>query len=165
MIAWIESLPLGLSVGFFWTLAVLRSLLVFGLGRAAAAGAERSRVRRVLDGPGYARARVFADRFGPWAIPLCYLTIGLQTAVIVSAGAARMRWRRFLPAMAVGTFVWGLVYGTVGMAIVWAVLGAAVGEPWAWALLAAAAGALLVILVRRRALRRRGRRAGLSRSV
>ena len=129
MMAWIDGLPLLWSIGFFWMLAILRTLIVFSLGRGLASGVERTRwFARVMEGPVYVRAQRFIQRHGVWAIPFCYLTVGIQTAVIGSAGVARMPWRRFLPAAALGTFLWGVMYGTVGMAVVWAVIGAALGE-------------------------------------
>lgn len=33
MMAWIDGLPLLWSIGFFWMLAILRTLIVFSLGR------------------------------------------------------------------------------------------------------------------------------------
>lgn len=159
MMAWIDGLPLLWSIGFFWMLAILRTLIVFSLGRGLASGVERTRwFDRVMEGPVYVRAQRFIQRHGVWAIPFCYLTVGIQTAVIGSAGVARMPWRRFLPAAALGTFLWGVVYGTVGMAVVWAVIGAALGEGrgvLALVLILAAVAAF-VVWRRRRTLRRHG---------
>ena len=43
MMAWIDGLPLLWSIGFFWMLAILRTLIVFSLGRGLASGVERTR--------------------------------------------------------------------------------------------------------------------------
>ena len=72
--------------------------------------------------------------------------MGIQTAVIGSAGMARMRWIRFLPAMALGTLIWGVIYGTVGMAVVWAVITAALMNPWTIPALVGAVVGVVVIL-------------------
>ncbi|MBD4601376.1 hypothetical protein GUG53_20665, partial [Xanthomonas citri pv. citri] len=82
-------LPLLWSIGFFWMLAILRTLIVFSLGRGLASGAERARwFAQVMEGPVYVRAQRFIRRHGMWAVPFCYLTVGIQTAVIGSAGVA-----------------------------------------------------------------------------
>lgn len=128
---WIASLPLVWSILFFWALAICRATVTFTLGRGMAKGAEHTALRRYMAGPIYERAMRFVDKWGPWAIPLCFLTVGIQTAVIGSAGVAKMRWRRFIPAMLLGTFIWGIIYGTVGMAVVWTVIWAVLGNPWA----------------------------------
>ncbi|KAB1902644.1 DedA family protein [Micrococcus luteus] len=158
MMAWIDGLPLLWSIGFFWMLAILRTLIVFSLGRGLASGAERARwFAQVMEGPVYVRAQRFIRRHGMWAVPFCYLTVGIQTAVIGSAGVARMPWRGFLPAAALGTFLWGVVYGTVGMAVVWAVIGAALGEGRGVLALAAILAAVAAFVVwRRRTLRLHG---------
>lgn len=155
MMDWIASLPLGWAVLLFWLGASIRATITYALGRGAAAGASRTSLRRYLSGPVYLRARSFVHRWGPWAIPLCFLTVGLQTAVIATAGVTRMPWRRFLPAMLLGALIWGIIYGTVGMAVVWAVIAAALASPWAAAaLVAVLAGVLVLVLWRTGALAR-----------
>ena len=146
MMDWIAALPLGWSILFFWGLAVIRATVTFTLGRGIAAGADHTALRRYMSGPVYERAMHFADRWGPWAIPFCFLTVGIQTAVIGSAGMARMRWIRFLPAMALGTLIWGIIYGTVGMAVVWAVITAMLMNPWTIPALAVAVVGIFLIL-------------------
>ncbi|MGK7222189.1 DedA family protein [Kocuria flava] len=123
MQAWLESLPLGAGIAFFWLVAVVRTTVVYALGRAAARGGRRvAAVRRATDGPVYRRAERLVHRWGVLAVPACFLTVGLQTAVILTTALTRMPLSRWVPAMLVGTFVWGVVYGTVGMAVVWAFL-------------------------------------------
>jgi membrane protein DedA with SNARE-associated domain len=152
MMEWVESLPLGWAILLFWCGALLRSTTTYALGRGVAAGAEYTWLRRYLAGPVYARAARFIDRWGPWAIPFCFLTVGLQTAVIGTAGITRMRWRRFLPAALLGSLFWGIIYGTIGMAVVWAVLSTALASPWALAgLVVASVG--IAFLIRWRTLR------------
>ncbi|MEV4901090.1 hypothetical protein AB0K08_07065 [Citricoccus sp. NPDC055426] len=149
MMDWIASLPLGWAILFFWALGTARATVTYSLGRGIAAGAEHTALRRYMSGPVYLRAMRFIDRWGPWAIPFCFLTVGLQTAVIGTAGITRMRWRRFIPVMLLGTLIWGLIYGTVGMAVVWAVITTALASPVALiALVLALAGVVILILWR-----------------
>ena len=59
-------------------------------------------------------------------MPLCFLTVGFQTAVIITTGFTKMPLRRWVPAMLVGTFIWAVIYTTVGFAVL-----AALGlQPW-----------------------------------
>ncbi|MDI3330235.1 MAG: VTT domain-containing protein [Micrococcus sp.] len=149
MMDWIASLPIGWAILLFWTMAIIRSTTTYALGRGIAAGAEHTSLRRYLAGPVYLRAMRFVDRWGPWAVPLCFMTVGLQTAVIGAAGITRMRWRRFIPAMLLGSLLWGIIYGTVGMAVVWAVITTALASPWAAAaLVLALAGVVVLVLWR-----------------
>lgn len=161
---WISALPLGWAILLFWAGAILRATTTYALGRGLAAGARHTRLRRRLTGPASLRATRFVDRWGPWAIPLCFLTVGLQTAVIATAGITRMRWGRFLPAMLLGALLWGILYGTVGMAVVWAALAAAVGSPWFAAALGLVGAGVLVLwrtgVPARVRAARQGRRSG-----
>lgn len=120
--AWIESLPLLWAVLFFWAVGIVRTSLVFALGTAAAEGSRRSVefVRHVVESPVYVKAAAFVNRWGVLAVPACFLTIGFQTAVILTTAITRMPLTRWIPAMLVGTFIWGCIYGTVGMAVVYA---------------------------------------------
>ena len=127
MQAWLESLPLGAGIAFFWMVAIIRTTVVFALGRAAATGGRRiDRIRRLMDTAVYRRAERVVHRWGVLAVPACFLTVGLQTAVILATAVTRMPLHRWIPAMLVGTLIWGVVYGTVGMAVVWAWL----ERPW-----------------------------------
>ena len=47
-------------------------------------------------------------------VSLCFLTVGFQTMVLLASGGLRMPLRKFLPALAVGSVLWALLYGTVG---------------------------------------------------
>ncbi len=64
--------------------------------------------------PGYRRA---ADRLNRWGAPVVaasFLTIGVQTAINLAAGANRMPLVRYIPATVVGSTAWAFLYGTVG---------------------------------------------------
>jgi len=85
-------------------------------------------------------------------VPLCFLTVGFQTAVIVTTGFTRMPLRRWIPAMLVGTLMWAGIYTTIGFAIL-----AALGlEPWMFpvALAFVVAGAVIISAVREKRLDR-----------
>lgn len=165
MQAWLESLPLGAAILFFWAGAVVRTTTIFALGSAAATGGSRrsDRVRELMDTAVYRRAQRLVHRWGVLAVPACFLTVGLQTAVILTTAVTDMPLRRWIPAMLVGTLIWGVIYGTVGMAVVWAWL----EQPWVVAPVVVAVLLLLLghrIRARRRARReRRDERAPLSR--
>lgn len=122
MLAWIDSLPLVWAVLFFWMVGIVRTSIVFGVGRAAAEGSRKSIrvVGSIVESPVYARAAGFVNRWGVLAVPACFLTVGFQTAVILTTALTRMPLTRWIPAMLVGTFIWGCIYGTVGMAVVYA---------------------------------------------
>jgi membrane protein DedA with SNARE-associated domain len=152
--AWLESLPLGAAILFFWAGAVVRTTTIFALGRAAATGGSRrsDRVRELMDTAVYRRAQRLVHRGGVLAVPACFLTVGLQTAVILTTAVTDMPLRRWIPAMLVGTLIWGVIYGTVGMAVVWAWL----EQPWVVAPLVVAV--LLLLLGHRIRARRRARR-------
>ncbi len=72
----------------------------------------------------------------------------MQTFVQISAGVTRMPLRLYLPAVAVGSVVWALIYGTVGMAVILAWL--ETGGHWPVLVLLIAAIVLLIVVMRRR---------------
>ena len=74
------------------------------------------------------------------------LTVGLQTAVIITTGFTKMPLRRWVPAMLVGTFMWACIYTTIGFAIL-----AALGlEPWMFPLALAIVITVMVIVAQLR---------------
>lgn len=94
------------------------------------------------DGPAKRRAEHFMARWGVLAVPLSFLTVGVQSAVNATAGLTRVPLVRYLPAVSVGALLWAVVYATVGLAAIYAAAALALRSPWAAALLAmAAAGA------------------------
>lgn len=144
--AWIESLPLVWAVLFFWLVGIVRTSIMFGLGRAAAEGSRRSVafVQKVVESPVYARAAGFVNRWGVLAVPACFLTIGFQTAVILTTALTNMPLTRWIPAMLVGTFLWGCIYGSVGMAVIYAWL----ANPWITAAVVVLAAAAIYLVHR-----------------
>jgi membrane protein DedA with SNARE-associated domain len=83
---------------------------------------------------------------------LSFLTIGLQTAVNLAAGAARMPLHRYLPAAVGGSIIWALLYATIGLAALEAWLAVAAASPAGAGLsvLAVIAVIVWVVVARRR---------------
>ena len=126
-----------------WGVGIVRTSIVYALGALAAEGGARlDRIRKAMDSPLYRKARRLVNRWGVIAVPLCFLTVGLQTAVIITTGFTKMPLRRWVPAMLLGTFIWACVYTTIGFAIL-----AALGlEPWMFPLALAIVITVLVIV-------------------
>ena len=97
-----------------------RANTTYWLGRGIAAGVKHTRFQHLLTGPIYQRAERFIQRWGIFAIPLSFMTVGIQTAVNASAGVARMPLARYLPSVIVGCLIWAAIYSTVGMAVIYA---------------------------------------------
>ena len=144
---WFDALPIEVALAFMWVVGIVRTSIVYALGALAAEGGARlDRIRKAMDSPLYRKARTFINRWGVIAVPLCFLTVGLQTAVIITTGFTKMPLRRWVPAMLVGTFIWASIYTTIGFAIL-----AALGlEPWMFPLALAIVITVLVIVAQLR---------------
>ncbi len=157
-----------------FAIVVARSHLTYWAGRAVVRGAQYGQER--IGGPSWWRATVlrigtFASsaparrglallhRFGPVAVTLAYLTVGVQTAVFAGAGLIRMPYARFTLASVPGAAAWALIWATVGLGAVWAALALAARSPWALAavLVALAATVATAVAIRSRARARRHR--------
>ena len=152
---WINSLPIEVALLFMWIVGIVRTSLVYWVAALAAKGRARlHRIREAMERPLYRKARAFINRWGVIAVPLCFLTVGFQTAVIVTTGFTRMPLRRWIPAMLVGTLMWAGIYAPSGFAIL-----AAQGlEPWMFpvALAFVVAGAVVISVAREKRLDREG---------
>lgn len=162
-----ESYPFGLALAFLWTVAMLRGQATYWLARTATehalrrtrpARGWRASLHRWLSSDAIDRGRGAVQRLGVAAVPLCYLTVGVQTVVLASAGVVRMRWPRFTAAQTVGALAWATIYATVGFAV-WAAFfrAALTGGPGVVALgvVAALVVVSLTVVARRRTLTRR----------
>ena len=140
---WFDALPIEVALAFMWVVGIVRTSIVYALGALAAEGGARlDRIRKAMDSPLYRKARAFINRWGVIAVPLCFLTVGLQTAVIITTGFTKMPLRRWVPAMLLGTFIWACIYTTIGFAIL-----AALGlEPWMFPLALAIVITVMVIV-------------------
>lgn len=112
----ITELPFALAFGTLFVIVMLRANATYWLGRGALSGGRLSdRLARRLDGPTMKRAQRLSSRYGVVAVPLSFMTVGIQTAINFSAGFTVMPLRRYLPAVTVGCVLWALLYSTVGM--------------------------------------------------
>ena len=127
--------------------AMVRSNGTYWVGRGAIASWRRY---RGTHGELTARAEALLRRLGPVAVTLSYLTVGIQTAIHLTAGVMRMPLRWYVPAAVVGSVMWAVVYATIGLAVVQAWLAAEAGSWWGVAVVALALVALVGWLVARR---------------
>ncbi|AVZ38588.1 MULTISPECIES: DedA family protein [unclassified Dietzia] len=108
--------PYPIAFGLLFVIVMLRANATYWLGRGALSGGRLSdRVARHLEGRHMQRAQKLSARYGVVAVPLSFLTVGVQTAINFSAGFTRMPLTRYLPAVVVGCALWALLYSTVGM--------------------------------------------------
>lgn len=129
---------------FLFMVVLSRAQMTYWLGRAAASGAVRASGRsgflgaiaRWFEGPVPRRGAALLDKWGIIVIPLCFLTVGVQTAVNAGAGLVRMRWSTYTIAMIPGCVLWALLYGLGMLAVFAAAVRAIAGSPWGWAGLA-----------------------------
>ncbi len=148
---WAQSgLPL---VGFLFVVVCFRAQGTYWLARSIPAAVSRwgadskrfSGLAKWVNGPVPAKGKRILENWGIISIPLCFLTVGTQTAVLAGSGLVRMNWGKFTAAMLPGAVAWAFLYG-YGLLAVWmTVLKAAAGSPWAWAVLAALVGSIFVI--------------------
>ena len=83
-----------LSPGKKADIVMLRANATYWLGRGAEAGAEHTRLRRLLRSPRFARVQAGVARWGAPVVTLSFLTIGIQTLVNLAAGVTKMPLRR-----------------------------------------------------------------------
>jgi membrane protein DedA with SNARE-associated domain len=89
------------------------------------------------------RARDKLERWGWPMIPVSFLTVGLQTAVNLSAGLIGWRWPKYTLAAVPGWIMWGVVYAAGGLALFAGIAAIWAAAPW----LAVATVQTLVVLV------------------
>jgi membrane protein DedA with SNARE-associated domain len=108
--------PYPLAVATLFAVVLLRAGATYALGRAAQTGARRTRVARLMARPGFVRVQDLVARWGAPLVTASFLTVGIQTLVNLVAGLTQMPLRRYLPALALGSLLWGFLYATVGFA-------------------------------------------------
>jgi membrane protein DedA with SNARE-associated domain len=146
----LAALPFWQAFAALFVIVMARSNATYWIGRGAVAGWQRY---RGAHGDRTRRAEVLLRSLGPLAVTLSYLTIGIQTAVHLTAGVMRMPLRFYVPAAVVGSAAWAALYATIGLAVVQAWLAAEAGSWWGLAVLAT----LLVLGVATWVVRRRRR--------
>ncbi|KRE38092.1 hypothetical protein ASG73_08860 [Janibacter sp. Soil728] len=129
---------------------MLRANATYWIGRGAAAGTRRWRRLEGEPSPAWRRAQALVHRWGPLAVVVCFLTVGIQTAVNATAGATRMPLLRYLPAVTLGSLLWAALYASVGLAAAQAWLAAAARSPVVATIVAALLVVGVVVLVMRR---------------
>ena len=107
-----------------------------GRGSSERASGFRRRRRTLVRRPIPRKGAAILDKWGIIVIPLCFLTVGIQTAVNAGAGLVRMRWSTYTFAMIPGCILWALLYGLGTLAVFAAAIRAVAGSPWGWAGLA-----------------------------
>ena len=146
MYGFLDGLPFWAVYLSLFGIVSARAQATYWIGRAIGAGVHRSAPARRL-GARLGRAEDLVGRYGPPAVTVSFVTVGLQTAINLVAGTMRMRFARYLVAMLVGCLVWALVY-SVGVATLWSLFtrSPVLAAGTAVVVVAAAAG----VIVRRR---------------
>ncbi|MGV8965313.1 MAG: DedA family protein [Cellulomonas sp.] len=145
----LDTLTFPALVAALFVIVLVRAQATYWLGRAVTASTRRlragrapadgrwthfaTRVERWSHGPGGRRATALLHRWGPVAVTLSFLTVGIQTAVNGTAGLTQMRFARYLVAMLPGCLAWALIYATVGFAAFYGTVTLAARSPWALA--------------------------------
>lgn len=140
----IVSLPFVWAFLILFVIVMLRSNGTYWAGRGLAAGGRKTKLQKHLDSPAVQRAEKIIARWGAPAVSVSFLTIGIQTAINMSAGLGRMPLRRYIPATVVGSIAWACIYATIGLAAFDAAIAAAAGSPMAIVLLVLAVGAVIL---------------------
>ncbi|GIG39929.1 hypothetical protein [Cellulomonas phragmiteti] len=158
----LDGLPVAVALLSLFGIVMARSHLTYWAGRGVARGArfegehrhgpawwQRTvdRTARMSATPSARRGVALVHRWGPVAVTLAYLTVGVQTAVFAGAGLLRMPYLRFTLASVPGAAAWAVAWGTVGIGAVWGALALAAGSPWGLLVLAVAAAAVVTTVV------------------
>lgn len=157
--------PLGLAVAALFLIVMARSHATYWAGRGVTRGAQavqraergfrwwRSTVQRLerwTDSPAAHHGMRLVQRWGPVAVTVAYLTVGVQTAVFASAGIVRMRYASFTIASVPGALAWAVIWATIGLGALWAAVRLFVASPGVLVALLLAVGAAGIVLARRR---------------
>ena len=141
---------------FLFVVVALRSSATYGLGRYGnylvmkSSQPSRGFPLRVwswvhADSTGHAMDTI--RRRGWVAIPLSFLTVGIQSLICLAAGAIGMSLPAFAAAAFAGWAAWAAIYSTIGFAMWGTVVSAAAGSPIGITIAALAAVALIVYIV------------------
>ncbi|GAA3750695.1 membrane protein DedA with SNARE-associated domain [Spinactinospora alkalitolerans] len=113
----LEGRPFWVVYSALFGIVFCRAQATYWIGRGLDAGLHRSRFARRV-GDRLTRAQHLINRFGPPAVTLSFMTVGIQTAVNLAAGAMRMRFGRYLTAMVIGCLIWAAIYSLGGLAVI-----------------------------------------------
>ena len=112
---------------FMYVLGTLRGQGTYWIGRGASSAATHvgseedhdskwAKIKAWLDSDRTKTGRTLVHKIGVVAVPLSYLTVGLQTAVLAAAGLVRIQWWKFTVAQIPGVIAWATIYSGVGLA-------------------------------------------------
>ena len=112
---------------FMYVLGTLRGQGTYWIGRGASSavthvGSEEehdskwAKIKAWLNSDRTKTGRTLVHKIGVVAVPLSYLTVGLQTAVLAAAGLVRIQWWKFTVAQIPGAIAWATIYSGVGLA-------------------------------------------------
>ncbi|WP_421741112.1 DedA family protein [Cellulomonas sp.] len=161
------TVPLGVAIAGLFVIVMARSHATYWAGRGVVRGAQavddhegapswwHASVKRLeawSGTPGAQRGLDLVRRWGPIAVTLAYLTVGLQTAIIAAAGLVKMPYLRFTLASIPGAIAWAVIWATIGFGALWAAVALFARSPWALA-----GVVVLLVLVVGWLLRRRAR--------
>ncbi|ADG75077.1 membrane-associated protein [Cellulomonas flavigena DSM 20109] len=167
----LDGLPVVVALACLFGIVMARSHLTYWAGRGVARGARREgeqrrgprgwqrvvdRTARLSATPSARRGVAIVHRWGPVAVTLAYLTVGVQTTVFAGAGLLRMPYLRFTLASVPGALAWAVVWGTVGIGAVWGALALAAGSPAGLAALVVVVAVVVTTIVTLTRRRRRG---------
>ena len=149
------TVPLWVAVAGLFVIVMARSHATYWAGRGVVRGARavdahegapswwHGSIRRLEAWTGTrsaARGLDLVRRWGPIAVTLAYLTVGVQSAVFAAAGLVSMPYLRFAIASVPGALAWALVWATIGLGALWGAFALFTRSPWALA------GAVLVLV-------------------
>ena len=151
MLDWITAQPFLVAAGFLTLVAGVRSQCTYWLGRGIRAGVIKTAWAKKLASDKEQLVVAKLERWGWPIIPVSFLTIGLQTAVQLTAGLIGWRWPRYTLAAMPGWVLWGCVYAAGGLAAVMGVIALARQAWWLPVLLVLiVAAAISGVVLRRR---------------
>lgn len=127
--AFLEGQPFWVVYFTLLVVILLRAPATYWIGRGLGAGVTRSRLGERL-GPRLDRARERVDHYGAPVVTLSFLTVGMQTAINLSAGVVRMRFPRYFVAVLIGGLAWAGLWGVVISGVVGTWLALFLDSPW-----------------------------------
>lgn len=148
-----------------WVIVLVRSHSTYWIARAVAHGLQLGTDRQIgprwwlsflarvdtwSHTPKAQRGLARVHQYGPYAVAPAYLTMGLQTVTVFSAGLVQMPYRRFTAASLVGGAGWAVIWSTVGLAALWATAALVARSGWGVAVAVILAGILTTIWWHRR---------------
>lgn len=139
--------------GTYW---VARLVTNQTLNRTHPTGGWRLRVHQTLEGQGTQSGIAAIRRWGLLAVPVAYVTVGIQSMVMLGAGVLRIPCPRFLLAQIPGALAWATIYSTIGFTVWYAAISAAAGSPAALITVTLLVAAVVthIVVARRRRIRR-----------